>query len=473
MRRASLIGPLLLIVIGTVFLLNNLVPDLSVMSFAAEWWPVALIIWGALRVIEITAWKSKGKPLPQNGLSGGEWTFIVFLCVIGSALFAAHQYRDRWPVRIHSGGLDMFGENFDYPQSEQSLAGVGKTPRVLIENLRGNARVVGGDTDAVKATGRLSVRSLQQKDADKVSRDCKLEVVRQGDLIVVRTNQDRAPSSTKVNADLEITVPRGSTVETRGRYGDFEIIDIGGAVNVDSENAGVRITNPGGNVKVNTRDSDIIRIVNAEGTVDISGRGQDVELESIAGQATINGSYRGEMTFRNLAKPVRVEEQRGELRCERIPGTVSMSRGEFSGNDVIGPVVIRGQSRDVELSNFSDSVEVSVDRGDIDIRPGRTPVAKMDVKTRGGNITVALPESARFSMEATTDRGDIDNNYGSPLRQDSTGKSARLEGSVGSGPMLRIHTERGTIHVHKGGDMAPPPPPAPPRAPAAPKVEEL
>jgi hypothetical protein len=34
----------------------------------------------------------------------------------------------------------------------------------------------------------------------------------------------------------------------------------------------------------------------------------------------------------------------------------------------------------------------------------------MDMKTRGGNITVALPESARFSMEATSDRGEIDNN---------------------------------------------------------------
>lgn len=476
MRRASLVGPLILVGVGVVFLLNNLWPEWSVMNAVSEWWPALLVLWGVLRIIEITSWKSQGRPLPQNGLSGGEWIFIVFVCIIGSAFFAANRYRDRWPVRINSGGLDMLGESFDYPQSEQSLPGVGKTPRVLVENLRGNARVTGADAETVKVSGRMSVRSFKQSDADKVSKDCKLEVVRQGDLIVVRTNQDRAPSSTKVNTDLEITVPRGAVVETRGRYGDVELVDIGGNVSVDSDNAGVRVTNPGGSVKVNTRNSDIIRVVNAKGNVEITGRGQDVELEGVAGQATVNGSYRGEMTFRNMAKPVRVEDQRGEIRCERIPGTITMSRGEINGNDVVGPVIIRGQSKDVELSNFTDSLEVAVDRGDIDIRPGRVPVSKMDVKTRGGNITLALPETAKFTIEGTADRGEIDNNYGAPLHQNGEEKRARLEGSVGAGgPMLRIHTDRGTIHVHKGSEMAPPPPPAPPAPPAPPgsKVERL
>ena len=469
MRRASLIGPLVLIVIGTLFLLNNLWPALSVMSAIGNWWPAALVVWGFLRVVEITRWKSMGRPLPQNGLSGGEWIFIVFLCVIGSAVFTANKYHDRWPMRINTG--EMFGESFDYPQAEQVLQGAGKTPRVLVENLRGNTRIVGADLETVKVTGRMSVRSIQQADADKVSKDCKLEIVRQGDLIVVRTNQDRAPSSTKVSADLEITVPRGSTVESRGRYGDFEVSDIGGNVTVDSDNAGVRVTNAGGAVKVTTRNSDIIRVVNAKSTVEISGRGQDVELEGIAGQATVNGSYRGEMTFRNLAKPVRVAEQRTEMRCERIPGTVSMSRGEFNGTDVVGPVIIRGQSKDVELSNFTESLEVSVDRGDLDIRPGRIPVGKMDLKTRGGTITLALPPAAKFGIEATTDRGEIDNSF-ETLRQDRAGKGAKLEGAVGVGPMLRIHTERGAIHVQKGSESMPGTP-VPPAPPAPPKVERL
>ena len=479
MRRASLVGPLILIVIGALFLVHNMWPELPVLSALGQWWPAVLMIWGFLRVAEITSWKSQGRPLPQNGMSGGEWTFIVLLCVIGSAAFTANKYRDRWPVNINTGGLDILGESFDYPQAEQAINGAGKSPRVLIENWNGNARIVGADAEDVRASGRVSVRSFQKNEAEKTGKDCKLEVVRQGDHIVIRTNQDRAGSSIKVNAELEITVPRGASVETRGRYGDWEIVDIGGTITVDSDNAGVRITNAGGAVKVDTRNSDIIRVFNAKSTVDISGRGQDIELEGIAGQAFVKGSYRGELTFRNLAKSVRFEGQRSELRCERIPGAVTMSRGEFSGNDVVGPVIIRGQSKDVELSNFTESLEVSVERGDVDIRPGRLPLAKMDIKTRGGNVTLALPETAKFSLDATTSRGDIDNSYGEPLRQDHSGKGARLEGSVGAGPSLRLHTERGQVTVNKGGAaVAPPAPPAPPVPPSpattvVPKIERL
>jgi len=335
MKRGSIVGPLVLIVIGTLFLLHNIMPGWSVLATVGDWWPLGLVVWGLLRIAEITTWKNHGRPLPQNGLSGGEWSFIVFLCLFGSALFTVNKYRDRWPVRINTSGLEVLGESFDYPQEVQTVANAGKTPRLLVENFRGNARIVGADNEEVRASGRLSVPPYQQSEADKVNKDCKLEVVRQGDLIVIRTNQDRAMTLAKVSGDLEITVPRGAAVETRGRYGDWEITDIAGAIVVDSDNAGVRINNAGSTVKVDTRNSDIIRVVNARSSVDISGRGEDVELDNIAGQTTIKGSYKGEMLLRNLARLVRVEKSRGELRCERIAGTVNMSRGELSGSDLV------------------------------------------------------------------------------------------------------------------------------------------
>ena len=75
MRRASLVGPLILIVIGAVFLVHNMWPELPILSALGQWWPAVLIVWGFLRVLEITTWKSQGRPLPQNGMSGGAWTF--------------------------------------------------------------------------------------------------------------------------------------------------------------------------------------------------------------------------------------------------------------------------------------------------------------------------------------------------------------------------------------------------------------
>lgn len=480
MKRGSIIGPVLLIVIGALFLLHNLNPGLPIISVIGRWWPVLLIGWGLTRVIEITYWNNSGRPLPTNGISGGEWTFIVFLWMIGSAIFTANNFHvGNWPGRIGIRGVeDLLGESHQFPFTEQKLAAVGKAPRILVENLRGDTRILGSDVEEVRATGRLSVRAIQAADAEKTSRECKLEVVRQGDLIVVRSNQERAGGSTKVDADLEITVPRGASVEMRGRYGDWEVGDLAGAITVDSDNAGVRINNAGGAVRVATRASDIVRVVNAKSTVELTGRGEDVELDTIAGQATINGSYRGEITLRNLAKPVRVDDPRGELRCERIPGTVTISRGEISGNDVVGPIIVRGQSKDVEMSNFTETLEVSVDRGDLDIRPGRPTVARMDVKTRAGNITLTLPSAARFSLDGVTEHGDTDNSYGEPLRTDRSGKGGKIEGKVGAGPELKLHTNRGQVTVNKDDSpvapAAPAPPPSAPTAPPVPpKVERL
>ena len=76
------------------------------------------------------------------------------------------------------------------------------------------------------------------------------------------------------NADLDISVPEGSSIEAHGRYGDFDIQGITGNVNINSDNAGVRLEELGGNVQIDTRASDSIRAVDIKGNVELKGRGR-------------------------------------------------------------------------------------------------------------------------------------------------------------------------------------------------------
>ena len=87
MRRGSLIGPMLLIRIGVLFLINNLRPELPILQMIGDYWPFVLIAWGALRLLEITWWYLSGREVPGNGVSGGEWGLVIFLCIFGTALF--------------------------------------------------------------------------------------------------------------------------------------------------------------------------------------------------------------------------------------------------------------------------------------------------------------------------------------------------------------------------------------------------
>ncbi len=66
MRRGSVIGPLILIGIGGLFLLRNLWPEIPLVDIIAKNWPFVLIAWGGLRLIEILMWSMMGKPIPAQ-----------------------------------------------------------------------------------------------------------------------------------------------------------------------------------------------------------------------------------------------------------------------------------------------------------------------------------------------------------------------------------------------------------------------
>ena len=67
----------------------------------------------------------------------------------------------------------------------------------------------------------------------------------------------------------------------------------------------------GGNVRVNVRRSELCGPNGVTGNVDLQGRGNDVELENVQGQVTIEGSWGGELQFRKLAKPLRFQGSAG------------------------------------------------------------------------------------------------------------------------------------------------------------------
>jgi DUF4097 and DUF4098 domain-containing protein YvlB len=480
MRRGSLVAPFLLILIGMLFLLNNIRPDLPLLDVAGQYWPLLLVGWGVLRLIEVFFWHVQRKPLPVSGVSGGEWSLVVLIALIGSGLFVANRV-SRWPANFGIRGAEVFGDTFDFPV-EGELAVTAKTPRILVENLRGNARIVGSDVTVVKVTGRKTVRALRQEDADRANREAPFEITQNGDQIVIRTNQERASGNQRLSADLEISVPRGSSIEGRGRYGDFDITDVLGKVDINSDNAGVRIQNIGGDLRVDLRRSDIVRASGVKGSVDVkASKGQDVDLDNIAGPVNVEGTYTGEVQFRNLAKPLKYQTEHTELHVEKVPGELRLALGDLTGNNITGPVRLSAnRSRDVELSNYTDSVDITLERGDVVLRPAKNSLGKVEVKTRSGDIELALPSNAKFEISAKTDHGSVQNEFGGPLNAENNDRSGSMIGKVGVGPMLRLNTDRGEVRIRKseGEEMAeaplsPPNAPVPPaaKAPRRPPTE--
>jgi len=447
MRRSSIVAPLLLIGIGALFLARNMYPELPLLDYLAKYWPFLLILWGVLRLAEVLFWAATDKALPARGVSGGEWILVFFLCLFGASLHTVRGFSTWWPRSgLAMGGLDMFGESYEYPLEGQKQ--VSKTPRVVIETFRGNAKITGVDGDTVKVTGHRTIRSMDQNGADRANKDAPFEVTGDANQIVIQNSQDRVSGNMRMTAEMEILVPRGATIEAHGRYGDFDITDVAGNVDITSDNAGVRLQNIGGDARVDLRTSDIVRAVGVKGAFDLKGRGADIDLQNIDGQATVSGAYSGVIQFRNLAKPLRFNGQQTDLTIEKLPGQVRMALGDFTASNLVGPVHLSTKSRDVQISDFTNALEVQVTRGDIELRPGNLPLARIDVQTHSGDITLSLPAAAKFDLNASTARGDATNNFGSPIRSESDGRGATLRGS-GGGPTITAHTERGQVIVRK------------------------
>ncbi len=449
MRRASVIAPLLLILLGLAFLVHNVWPEVPVTEMVARYWPFLLIAWGGLRLIEILVWAATSKPLPRSGISGGEWVLVIFLCLFGSGVYAARHYSP-WFANgrsLRSLVVNM-GESYDYTVAPISRT-TERPPRVVIENFRGNARITGSDGDKVVVSGTKRIRAFQQADADKADKQTQLELVNQGDEIIVRTNQDRLNDDMRASSDLEISVPRGASVEAHGRYGDFDIRDITGSVDINSDNAGVRLDGIGGNVRIEVRKSDLVRVTAIKGTVDLKGRGQAVELQNVEGAVTINGDFLGQVQLRNLAQPLRWEGAHTDLQFERLGGQLHMGPGEFTANNISGPIRLISRARDVQITDFTQSLEMELDRGDIELRPGKAALPKIDVRTKSGDIDLAIPPGSKFELRLSTGKGEIHNEYGEPLRVDEEHRGGMISGSMGTGPQLRLETGRGSVTARK------------------------
>ncbi len=450
MRRSSVVAPLLLIGIGGLFLAHNMYPDLPLLDYLARYWPFLIILWGGLRLIEVLIWAATDKPLPVRGTGGGEWMLVILLIVFGGSLHAVRGYNGGWwPHNVTIGGLDMFGDSYEYPIAVEKQAS--KNPHIVIENFRGNAKITGADTDTVKVGGHRTIRSLDQSGANAANGEAAFELAGDANEVIVRNNSDRLSNGTvRITAEMEITVPRNATIEAHGRLGDFDISDINGEVQVISDNAGVRLQNLGGDARIDLGKSDIIRVIGVKGLVDVKGKGHDLDLQNIEGPVTIAGAYSGVITFHHLAKALRFNGERTDLSIEKIPGQVRMTLSDFTGTNLVGPIHISGRSRDVTVSDFSNELDVSVDRGDINLRPGGVPLSKIDAQTRTGEVTLSLPPSARFALTATTSRGDVTNDFGSPIRTQNDGRGSEMLGSTGAGsPPVDLHTEHGNVTVRR------------------------
>ena len=449
--RRSITGPLVLITIGLLFLLSNLNPGFSIGAVISQYWPFLLIGAGVIGLIEVLASASRGNDPSRRGFHVG-WIFFLFLFgLLALSHGRARMHMPNWG----RGGVGIFGAEYEYDVNA-SAPSSGVT-RIILDSARGSLNLKGEGDGDVRITGRRTIQAYNKSDADRANEQSPVRIDRQGDLLIVRT-EDSAGGSINSTVDLDITVPKRLDVEARERAGDLSISDIDGIVSIGNGRGDIRLSGIGKDVRIEANRSGLIRAVDVKGNFDLDGRGGDVQLENLAGPATINGEYSGTLEFRNLAKSMHFRSSHTDFRVESIPGSIRMDLGDMKLDNVVGPVHFQTGSRDIVATDVTGELDLSVDRGDIQVTQDKNPVPKMDVHSRNGNITISMPEKAGFDLEGRTSQGEVQNEYGSTLETSieqgsKHHRSSTIKGtgtvSGGETPRILLTTERGTITVEK------------------------
>lgn len=444
--RRSITGPLVLITIGLLFLLNNLNPGFSVGAFLSQFWPFLLIVAGVIGLVEVLAHASSGNDPSRRPAHTGWLVWVVLF-------FAFFMWRGPARMRLLSfghGGVGIFGAEYQYDVNASAPA-AGIT-RVVLDSARGSLNVKGEGDGDVRITGRRTIHAYNRSDADRTNEQSPVRIDRQGDLLIVRTENASGHSSMST-VDLDITVPKRFDVEARGRAGDLSVEDVDGVVSIANGHGDVRLSNLGKEVRIEASHAGLVRAVGVKGAFDIDGRGGDVQLENMAGPVTINGEYSGTLEFRNVAKSLHFRSARTDFRVESIPGSIRMDLGDMKLENVTGPVHFQTNSRDIVATDVTGELDLSVNRGDIQVIESRTPLPRMEIHSKNGNITLGIPEKAAFDLEGRTHQGEVQNQYGTPIEATSEGRSSTVKGTSngvgGEPPRILLTTDRGSITIER------------------------
>jgi DUF4097 and DUF4098 domain-containing protein YvlB len=254
---------------------------------------------------------------------------------------------------------------------------------ILVENSFGEIDVQGWDREEVRISGYLS---------DDVK---ELEIRESGNGLRIRV--DYYDRRTIDGAHLEITMPKGGSLEADSVSGDIEAAGLSG---------------------------ESIDLRTVSGDLDVAASPQRLTLNTVS----------GDIEFPGTAARVDVESVSGEIDLTGVSG-------EIEATTVSGDVTVSGGSL--------QSGEFEAVSGDVELVIALEAGGRITVSSMSGDIDLYLPRSQQAEFFAQTFSGDIDTAFGS-AKDSSRGPGSRLEHQEGNGgATINLNSFSGDVSIYK------------------------
>jgi DUF4097 and DUF4098 domain-containing protein YvlB len=206
--------------------------------------------------------------------------------------------------------------------------------------------------------------------------------------------------------DMEISVPRGATVEIRLKSGDIEVSEVSEA-----------------------------RIKNMSGDISLSGVSRAVEAATIS----------GDVTLMNSAGRVRLASVSGDVDATNI-------RALEPGDDFTAT----STSGDITLENVAQArMAANTTSGMITLTGELARRGSYSLNTFSGDVVVNIPQNSAFRLNAITPQGSVTTDFAIKSTGEGDSQSltreGRLVGTYGASDWsnLNIHSFSGTVRLQR------------------------
>jgi hypothetical protein len=458
-RHRSFAGPIILIVIGVVFLLRTMgvVHLENLHHWFAHYWPALLILWGVIKLVEYQQAQRTGVRTSGIG-AGGIFLLILLICL---GLIATQLDRVDWgQLDDHfnigdDNGFPFFGHNYSFDDQLQQAFPAAASLHVISD--RGAVNVNTSDDAQIHILVHKRIHTESQSYADKYNSSSKPQINVSGNVVSVNANT-QGGGENRVISDLDISIPRKAFVVVTARRGDVNVMGRDGDIDITSRGGDVVVTDVNGKVTLDLNDSSA-RLSQISSDVAIQGKAKDVSLEDIKGSVTLNGEFMDNVKLAKIAKPVTFKSSRSDIEFSKLDGDLELDSDDLRANDLAGPLHISTRDKDIRLSEINGDVRLKNEDGAVEIRMNK--MGSMQVENRSADIQIYLPDKANFQVDARTHDGEVQTDF-SELKTSNSDDQGTATGNIGTGgPKLVLTNEHGGIEIRKGSS-APSPVPEPP-----------
>jgi DUF4097 and DUF4098 domain-containing protein YvlB len=467
-RRRSFAGPFVLIILGVVFLLGNLhlLSWMRLGTLFAHYWPLLLILWGVIKLIEYQ--QSQRDGVPARGIGAGGIFLVVIIVFCG--LMATQASRVHWDefrnnIDIDDNDFDnIFGQTFNFDDHlEQEIPPAATSLRV--NNDHGAVHVTLANDNKITVAVRKRVGAESQKDADKYNAQTKPTLSNTGAQLILNANA-QAAGDHSVQADLDISIPRKMALEITSRRGDVSVTGRDGDVEINNQHGDVSVEDVTGYVKLNLEKSSA-RVEQVTGDVHINGRLNEVSVTDVKGAAQFEGEFQESVKLARISKGVAFKSSRTDMEFSRIDGDLDLDSDDLHAGQITGPVRLTTRSKQIRLEEVSGDVRVQDEHAGIEV--SMRSLGNVQIDSRNGDINLSVPDKAGFHVDAHTRDGEIQSDF-PELKIDNNEHEATATGTVGSGSShIVLNNEHDSIEIRKASSKAAPATPATPPTPSKPK----